>query len=101
MYCRYNRFLALLDASDTSLEGINVSAQRRRRTRAIESGMGWVGGKRGVLGRFLDVETGGESFWAGAGEDDGAGGGGGGEVGEEGGKFLPHSVDLLALERGR
>lgn len=101
MYGRYNRFLALLNASDASLERINVSAQRRCCTRAIESGMGWVGGEGGVLGCFLDVEAGGEGFGAGAGEDDGAGGGGGGEVGEEGGKFLPHSVDLLALQRER
>lgn len=56
------------------------------------------GGEDGILGGFLDVETGGEGFGAGAGEDDGAGGGGGGEVGEEGGKFVPHSVELLALE---
>lgn len=49
-----------------------------------------VGGEDGVLRCFLDVETGGEGFVAGAGEDDCAGGGGGGEVGEEGGKFMPH-----------
>lgn len=42
--------------------------------------------------RFLDVETGGEGFGAGAGEDDGAGGGAGGEVGEEGRELVPHSV---------
>lgn len=93
MYRRYDRFLALCDAGDTSLERVDVSAQHCCRPCAVESRLRLVGREDGVLGRFLDVEACGEGFGAGAGEDDGAGGGGGGEVGEEGWEFLPHSGD--------
>lgn len=93
MYGRYNRLLALFDARDTSLERVNVSPQPRCCSCAVEGRIRLVGGEGGgVLRSFLDVETGGEGFGAGAGEDDGAGGGGGGKVGEEGGKFEPHSM---------
>ena len=64
-----------------------MSAQFGCCSRAVETRLCEDGG----LGRFLDVEAGGEGVGAGAGEDDGASGGGGGEVGEEGGEFLPHS----------
>lgn len=101
MYRRYDRFLTVFDARDTSLEGVDVSAQPRCRPRAIGSRTCWVGGEDGVLRGFLDVEAGGEGFGAGAGEDDGAGGGGGGEVGEEGGELVPHSVDYYWHGRKR
>ena len=53
-----------------------------------------VGGEEALAGGF-DVQSGGEGFGAGTGEDDGSDGWGVCEVGEDGVEFEPHSFLVL------
>lgn len=101
MKSRDDGFCALLDAEETGLKGVDLSANLSCDSDDVGRGVGVrrVSGRRGrdegVLRGFEDVEADDEDGGVGVGEANGAGNGEGGERSGEGGELVSYSISYF------